>query len=153
MIVAAIFVFCSCSPDDLDASSVPSESIPTQEQSDRFAEERGLKMYMAQTEYPMGTEVVVAYIENPTENEAGYGADWFLERYDEILGFQPVQPKEPIAFVDIWYILYPNKTSTFTVNLTYYGENIQPGRYRVTATSVAMDSVGGGTLYAEFSIR
>lgn len=140
----------------LSSENISSEQFQIQkyESPEEFAESTGLKMYMKQSEYSSDTEYVSAYVENPTEFEAGMGAEWRIERYYSEQGFKPIAFKEDFdGFSLTWYEILPNKTASNSANLSGLAEKLSPGRYRLVFTSVVLDGVASGCLAAEFIIK
>lgn len=71
-------------------------------------------------------------IQNNTPYEWGYGLEPYFDKYDEEQGvWLPVEPITEITVIEIYCILQPGGSSTYTLPLEQYYGALSAGSYRV----------------------
>ena len=71
-------------------------------------------------------------VKNNTQYEWGYGLEPYLDKYDEEQGvWLPVEPITEITVIEIYCILQPGGSSTYTLPFDQYYGDLSAGSYRV----------------------
>ena len=71
-------------------------------------------------------------VQNNTQYEWGYGLEPYFDKYDEEQGvWLPVEPITEITVIEIYCILQPGGSSTYTVPFDQYYGDLSAGEYRV----------------------
>lgn len=81
--------------------------------------------------YPLGTPTVSVTLSNGTWKPIDYNAYHHLEKLDDSK-WVLVEPKEPLMFPDVQYVLGAFRSQKYSYDLTNY-DSLQPGRYRIVA--------------------
>lgn len=125
------------------AACTPAEN--TSDSSGSSAHLLGVRMYTTESSYPVGTEQLTVILENESDTEYYYGKEFRLE---EQAGEEWVEVpfEEEMAFIAIAIQLPPQGQTEETIDLTFFEDDLTPGRYRVVKT------IESEPLYAEFEI-
>ena len=71
-------------------------------------------------------------VQNNTQYEWGYGLEPYFDKYDEEQGvWLPVEPITEITVIEIYCILQPGGSSTYTLPIDQYYGDLSAGSYRV----------------------
>lgn len=71
-------------------------------------------------------------IQNNTQHEWGYGLEPYFDKYDEEQGvWLPVEPITDITVIEIYCLLQPGGSSTYSLPIEAYYGDLSAGSYRV----------------------
>lgn len=71
-------------------------------------------------------------VQNNTQYEWGYGLEPYFDKYDEEQGvWLPVEPITEISVIEIYCVLQPGGSSTYTLPIDQYYGDLSAGAYRV----------------------
>ena len=87
---------------------------------------------------------------NTTDKEYTYGAMYELEKQADGI-WKTFEPKEPLSWIEIAYMLKAGETTEFNVDWTLGYNELSEGTYRLVKTLYDLDG-NQTTVYAEFSI-
>ena len=92
-------------------------------------------------------------LQNNTECEWGYGLEPFFDKYDEEQGvWLPVEPITEITVIEIYCILMPGGSSTYTLPLEQYYGDLSAGSYRVGLLMRNHETEMAEMVWYEFSV-
>ena len=92
-------------------------------------------------------------IQNNTQYEWGYGLEPFFDKYDEEQGvWLPVKPINEITVIEIYCILQPGGSSTYTLSIDQYYGDLSAGSYRVGLLMRNHETEMAEMVWYEFSV-
>ena len=154
-----LILFCSsCTNSN---QQIPPDSIV--DSVNAVNEIYGVSIVLDQSEYSIDTKKIIATIKNNSDFTIGCEPCWQLEKYDSDNGFVVSQYESEPAFRSYWSDASPRGKIAVTIDLSYYGKYLQPGKYRIVVGPIIIEDnncdpityngIDRFVLCAEFSIK
>lgn len=99
------------------------------------------------------TEQYEFSVENSTQYEWGYGLEPYFEKYDEEQElWLPVDPITEITYIEIYCLLQPGNTTTYTLPIEQYYGKLPTGMYRTGLLMRNQTTEATEMIWGEFGI-